>query len=83
MTDDRSTVDERAQGGELGELDEALEAHDYPTSSDELVGAYGDYAVESAEGSRSVEEIFSPIDDETYGSADEVRDRVLELVHRE
>jgi hypothetical protein len=83
MTDDRSTVDERAQGGELNELDEALEAHDYPITPDELIESHGDYRIESSGGSKSIEEIFAPIDDDTYDSAEEVRDRVLELLHRE
>lgn len=83
MTDDRSTIDERAQGGELNELDAALETQDYPITPDELIESYGDHEVESSGGSKSIEEIFTAIDDETYDSAQEVRDRILDQLHRE
>ncbi len=83
MTDDRLTIDERAQGGELNELDAALETQDYPTTPDELIESYGDHGVESSGGSKSIEEIFTGIDDETYDSAQEVRDRILDQLHRE
>lgn len=71
------------QDDQLGDLDVALDDHDYPTTVDELVTAYGDREVESKRGWRSIEEVFAPVDNETYDSADEVRQRILRLLYRE
>ncbi|MGB9955656.1 DUF5789 family protein [Haloferax prahovense] len=69
-------------GGRLGDLDEALKAHNYPTSTNELVEAYGDYEIETQDGTESVEEILALTEDQTYDSADDVRSRLLGLIHR-
>ena len=69
-------------GGRLGDLDEALENHNYPTSTNELVEAYGDYEIETQDGTESVEEVFASTDNQTYDSADDVRSRLLGLIHR-
>lgn len=67
---------------ELGTLDETLEAHEYPTTKDELIAAYGDHEVESQRGWTTIRDVLAPIDDETYDSADEVRTRIQALIHR-
>ncbi|HET7323234.1 MAG TPA: hypothetical protein VFJ06_02760 [Halococcus sp.] len=69
-------------GETLGDLDEALENHDYPTTTDELIEAYGDREVESRGGSKSIDELLAPIDDETYDSPDEARNRIQMLLNR-
>jgi hypothetical protein len=69
-------------GERLGDLDDALDAHDYPTTTDELVAAYGDREVETRGGSESVEDLLAPVDDETYHSADNVRNRIQGLIRR-
>jgi hypothetical protein len=69
-------------GRQLGNLDEALENHDYPTTTDELIAAYGDREVESQGGSKSIDELLASIDDETYASPDEVRHRIQRLLNR-
>ncbi|WP_049986245.1 DUF5789 family protein [Halobellus rufus] len=69
-------------GGRLGDLDEALESHTYPTTTDELVGAYGDYEVETQGGTESLEEVLASTDNQTYDSADDARSRILGLIHR-
>ncbi|WP_083851139.1 DUF5789 family protein [Halogranum rubrum] len=68
--------------GRLGGLDEALEAHNYPTTTDELVEAYGDYEIETQGGTESLEKVLAPTDNQTYDSADDVRSRILGLIHR-
>ena len=68
-------------GEKLGDLDEALEDHDYPTTTDELIEVYGDREVESQGGSTSIDELLGPIDDETYASADEVRNQIQRLLN--
>ena len=69
-------------GGRLGDLDEALETHDYPTTTDELVEAYADYEIETQGGTESLEEVLASTDNQTYDSADDVRGRILGLIHR-
>ncbi|WP_396611362.1 hypothetical protein ACH9L7_14285 [Haloferax sp. S1W] len=69
-------------GGRLGDLDEALQTQNYPTTTDELVAAYGDYEIETQDGTESLEEVLAPTDNQTYDSADDVRNRILGLIHR-
>ncbi|WP_049904514.1 DUF5789 family protein [Natrialba asiatica] len=69
-------------GEELGDLDEAIENQDYPTTTDELIEAHGDREVETQEGWKSIDEVLAPIDNERYDSADDVRNRIQGLIHR-
>jgi hypothetical protein len=67
---------------QLGDLDEALETHDYPTTTDELIEAYGDYQIEIQGGWESLDEVLAPTDTQTYISADDVRSRIRGRIHR-
>ena len=67
---------------QLGDLDEALESHDYPVTTNELVEAYGDYELETQGGNKSLRDVLSSTDDQIYDSADDVRRRVLGLIGR-
>lgn len=69
-------------GDRLGDLDDALETEDYPTTTDELVEAYGDYEIETQGGEESLEEVLAQTDNQTYDSPDDVRSRILGLIHR-
>ena len=69
-------------GGRLGDLDDALETQNYPTTTDELVDAFGDYEIETQGGTESLEKVLAPTDNQTYDSADDVRSRLLGLIHR-
>lgn len=69
-------------GGRLGDLDGALDTQNYPITTDELVEAYGDYEIETQGGTESLEEVLSHTEDQTYDSADDVRSRLLGLIHR-
>ena len=66
----------------LGDLDEALESHDYPTTTTGLVEAYGEYEVETQGDKKPLEDVLSSIDDRTYDSAEDVRRQILELIGR-
>lgn len=82
---DRGHEDQAKPGdpsGQLGDLDEVLETHNYPTTTDELVEAYGDYEIETQRGTESLEVVFAPTENQTYDSADDVRSRILGLIHR-
>lgn len=83
----RSRADEdepmRGDSGErLGDLDDALETHDYPTTTDELIEAYGDYEIETQDGEQSLEEVLAATENQTYDSADDAQRRILGLIHR-
>ena len=67
---------------ELGDLNAALETIHYPTTTDELIEVYGDRTVHSQRGSTAIRNVLALIDNETYDSADEVRTRMLKLLHR-
>ncbi|WP_336365394.1 DUF5789 family protein [Halalkalicoccus salilacus] len=67
---------------QLGDLDEELENHDYPTTTDELISAYGDREIETQGGSKTIEEVLGPIDSELYESAADVRNRIQGLISR-
>ena len=69
-------------GGRLGDLDEALETQDYPTTTDELVETYGEYEIETQDGTKPLGEVLASTDNQTYDSADDVRSRILGLIHR-
>ena len=62
------------------ELEDALEEHEYPTTTDEIVDEYGEYEVETDEGWRTVEELLSSIEDKTYDSAKEVWVNLRKLI---
>ncbi|WP_225335391.1 DUF5789 family protein [Halomicrobium urmianum] len=67
----------------LGDLDEALEGLDYPTTAAELIDAHGDRKVETQSGSTSVAEVLAEADDdESYESPDDARNRIQGLIHR-
>jgi len=81
----RATEDQQKHGDpseQLGDLDDALETQDYPTTTDELVEAYGDYEIQTQSGEKSLEEVLAVTKNQTYDSADDVRSRILGLIHR-
>lgn len=69
-------------GGRLGDLDDALEAQEYPTTTNKLVETCGDHAVETQNGVKSLREVLASTDDQTFVSVDDVRGRILGLIHR-
>lgn len=68
--------------GQLDALDEVLELHGYPTTTQELIDAFGDHEVETQDGWSSLEEVLDPIENRTYESADDARQQILERVNR-
>ena len=50
--------------------------------TDELVEAYGGYAIETQGGQESLDEVLASTDNQMYDSANDVRSRLLRLVHR-
>lgn len=83
MSDDRPSVEDRAESGELGDFDRILDEQDYPLARDELISAFGDYEVESVDGTQSIEEVLSSANEKTYNSADKARDDILNKLNRQ
>lgn len=73
---------EREMGIDLGELSERLDRHEYPATTDELVEEYGEYEIDYPNKSETLESVLGPIDD-TYDSADSVRQEILNMVSSE
>lgn len=79
---DESEPMRRDADEQLGDLDEALATHDYPTTTDELVEAYGDYEVETQDGWQTLEEVLAQTSNQQYVSAADVRGRIQGLIRR-
>lgn len=77
--DDRS----RESGVELGALSEKLDGHSYPTSTDELLAEYGDHEIELPNGSETFAQVLEPMADESFDSADAVRQAIFNMVGAE
>lgn len=70
----------RDMGIEFGDLHDDLEAAAYPLTAEELLARYGEQRVEHANGSVSLRELLGESSEGVYGSADEVRQAVLNMV---
>lgn len=91
---DRDTVasgENREHGIEFGELTAKLAAHDYPTTRDDLLAAYGDSELGLPGGSTTLAEILVTSRDESgglregirYESPDDVHESIYNLVGSE
>jgi len=85
-SDAETGSESREQGVEFGDLREALENHDYPTTQEQLVEEYGDETLDLAEGGETLSSVLAEKEmaDEQehieYESADEVHQAVLNMV---
>jgi len=73
------TDSHRELGVEFGDLAALLDGHDYPATMQELTDAYGEHEVRYPDGAESLAALLAPFDD-TYESASEVRQAVLNAV---
>ena len=75
--------DSRELGVEFGDLDDDLEAHEYPTTVDALVEQFGDREIELPNGEESFGQVLEPYTDESdqeFTDAGQVRQAVLGMV---
>ena len=72
--------DSRTQGIEFGDLREELESIDYPADLETVLSSYGDHEIDLEDGSKTLEEVLSPLQGETYESPEGVLDSVRNLV---
>ena len=72
--------DDREMGLELGDLRDDLESEEYPIDTDELMEKYGDTEIGLPDGEESLNELMATGGDETFESADEVEQAILNRV---
>lgn len=71
---------DRDMGMEFGDLEAELDAESYPLTNTELLAAHGDCEIEHANGAVELRSVLDSQGDQTYGSADEIRQSVLNMV---
>jgi len=70
---------DRELGVDFGSID--LEGLDYPLETHDLVDRYGDRAIERTNAEPiTIRELFGGMEDEEVGSADELRQTILNLM---
>jgi len=72
--------DSREMGLELGDLKDDLRDADYPMDAEELMDRFGDHEIGLPDGEESFEEVMVTGGDETFESADEVEQAILNRV---
>ena len=60
------------QSMHLNGVDDRLERHQYPTTSEELIAAHGNATVELADGSERLGDVLERCGDQTFDDAEEV-----------
>lgn len=80
-SDSDASADTREQGIEFGQLKQKLAEHDYPTTGDELLAAYGDFELKFPDGEASLREILGKRQSETDAD-DDIRYESAEEVHQ-
>jgi len=64
----------------MADMDANLDAHSYPTTTSELIAAYGETELELQNGTETVGEALSRLGETTYENADAARTAVLSAV---
>lgn len=86
MGNNQSDSDSRKMGVEFGRLHEELSTEEYPLDRETLLAEYGDYEVETENGSQSLQAVLGEQETEQdgdsyeYESADAVEQAVLNMV---
>ncbi|RQG90705.1 DUF5789 family protein [Natrarchaeobius chitinivorans] len=73
-------TDDRELGIELGDVREALESREYPVEQDELLEEHGDEQLEISEETVTLAELLEPLNEDEYGSFDEVETAIMNMV---
>lgn len=68
--------------GELGHLDAALDRHEYPATTADIIATFGDWEVQTKRGTTTLRSLLTRFDGERFESPDAVRSRLLGLVNR-
>jgi hypothetical protein len=76
----RTVTSDRDNGLDFGPLDAALDGESYPLTTADLLDAHGDREIEHANGAVTLQSVLDSQVEETYDSATEVRQSVLNLI---
>ena len=85
-SDAETGSESREQGVEFGGLMDALENHDYPTTQERLLGAYGDETLDLADGEERLSSVLAEREMAAeqaqieYESPEEVSQAILNMV---
>lgn len=71
---------ERDVGLDFGDLGAALAAESFPLTNAELLASHGDHEIEHANGAVRLRSVLDLLEDETYESAQDVRQSVLSVI---
>lgn len=75
---------DREQGVDFSTVDSLLEELDYPVTTDDLVAEHGQRSIERTNAEPiTIRELFDGVGDETFESAEAVRQSVLNLMPEE
>lgn len=81
MSDDDTS---REEGVDFGDVNPALEELSYPLSSEELIDEVGDREMQRTNADPiTIEELFGPMGEDTFESADDVREMALSQMPRD
>ncbi|WP_227353292.1 DUF5789 family protein [Haladaptatus salinisoli] len=58
----------------LKQATELLDAHQYPTDTEQLIEAHGDYEIDHPNGTETLSDVFGRVGNETYESAEQARE---------
>ena len=70
----------REQGVEFGDLADRIVNHEYPATSDDFIDEYGDYEVEFPAGTQTLQNLFEPLQGETFDSPADARQAIFNMV---
>ncbi|ELY71521.1 DUF5789 family protein [Natrinema versiforme] len=72
--------DSRERGVELGDLQETLEAEEYPIGHDELLEKHGDETIEMSGNTTTLEDLIDPLGEDKYRDYEEVEGAIMNMV---
>ncbi|WP_227374829.1 DUF5789 family protein [Haladaptatus halobius] len=58
----------------LKKADQLLDEHQYPTDTEQLIAAHGDYEIDLPNGTETLGDVFGRVGGETYESPQEARE---------
>lgn len=67
---------------QLNGTGDAIDAHEYPATTEELIEEYGDRSLELPNGTETVAEVLARLESETFESSHEARLAVYSAVSR-
>lgn len=64
----------------LNGTEEAMQAHEYPATSNELIEAHGEEVIELTDGTETLGEVLGRLGDTTYHNAEAVQEALFSAV---